>query len=256
MLGGIAGDIIGSRFEHAQIKTKDFELFSRQCTFTDDTVHTVAVADSLLTKTPYQANFLRYFEIYPNAGYGNRFRRWARSLRPVPYGSYGNGSAMRVSPIAWYYDSLDKVLEEALHSAEVTHNHPEGIKGAQAVAGAIYLARSGAGKPAIRQFVEGRFGYDLSGSVAAIRADYGFNVTCQGSVPQALVAFFEAEDYEDAVRNAVSLGGDSDTLACIAGSIAEAYYGGVPADLSEKTFEYLDERLTATIRQFLDLLTH
>jgi ADP-ribosylglycohydrolase len=251
VLGGIAGDIIGSRFEHAQIKTKDFELFSRQCVFTDDTVHTVAVADSLLTKTPYQANFLRYFEIYPNAGYGNRFRRWARSLRPVPYGSYGNGSAMRVSPIAWYYDSLDKVLEEALHSAEVTHNHPEGIKGAQAVAGAIYLARTGAGKPIIRQFVEGRFGYDLSGSVAAIRADYGFNVTCQGSVPQALVAFLEAGDYEDAVRNAVSLGGDSDTLACIAGSVAEAYFGGVPEEILVETVRSLDAKILKVIEKFL-----
>jgi ADP-ribosylglycohydrolase len=254
MLGGIAGDIIGSRFEHAQIKTKDFELFGRQCTFTDDTVHTVAVADSLLHKTPYQANFLRYFQYYPNAGYGNQFRRWARSSRPVPYGSYGNGSAMRVSPIAWFYDSLDKVLEEALHSAEVTHNHPEGIKGAQAVAGAIYLARTGASKQEVREFVEGSFGYDLSGTVADIRVDYGFDMTCQGSVPQAMVAFLEAEDYEDAVRNAVSLGGDSDTLACIAGSLAEAYFGGVPRNVSENTFEYLDERLTATIRQFLSFV--
>jgi len=251
MLGGIAGDIIGSRFEHAQIKTKDFELFSRQCTFTDDTVHTVAVADSLLTKTPYQINFLRYFNHYPNVGYGNRFRRWARSARPVPYGSFGNGSAMRVSPIAWFYDSLDKVLEEAMHSAEVTHNHPEGIKGAQAVAGAIYMARTGVGKQEIREFVEGRFGYDLGQTVNEIRPGYGFNVTCQGSVPQAMVAFLEAEDFEDAIRNAVSLGGDSDTLACIAGSIAEAYFGGVPQDIAEGIFERLDERLTAIIRQFL-----
>src|SRR5512145_3363116 len=188
MLGGIVGDIVGSRFEHAQIKTKEFELFSRQCMFTDDTVHTVAVADSLLTKTPYQVNFLRYYQHYPNAGYGNRFRRWARSPRQAPYGSFGNGSAMRVSPIAWFYDSLDAVLEEALHSAEVTHNHPEGIKGAQAVAGAIYMARTGAGKQEIREFVEGRFGYDLSMSVDDIRVDDSFNVTCQGSVPQAMVA--------------------------------------------------------------------
>jgi ADP-ribosylglycohydrolase len=251
MLGGIAGDIIGSRFEHAQIKTKDFELFGRQCTFTDDTVHTVAVADSLLHKTPYQVNFLRYFQYYPNAGYGNRFRRWARSTRPVPYGSYGNGSAMRVSPIAWFYDSLDKVLEEALHSAEVTHNHPEGIKGAQAVAGTIYLARTGASKQEVREFVEGSFGYDLSGTVAAIRADYGFDVTCQGSVPQAMVAFLEAEDYEDAVRNAVSLGGDSDTLACIAGSIAEAYFGGVPEGILASASIKLDKEILKVVDKFL-----
>ena len=251
MLGGIAGDIIGSRFEHAQIKIKSFELFNRQCMFTDDTVHTVAVADSLLTKTPYQVNFLRYFEQYPNAGYGHRFRRWARSSRPMPYGSFGNGSAMRVSPIAWYYDGLDKVLEEALHSAEVTHNHPEGIKGAQAVAGAIYLARTGANKDQIRAFVEERFGYDLASTVAEIRADYGFNVTCQGSVPQALVAFLESADYEDAVRNAVSLGGDSDTLACMAGSVAEAYYGGVPDEIQAGVFERLDPQLATITRNFL-----
>lgn len=250
MLGGIAGDIIGSRFEHAQIKTKEFELFSRQCTFTDDTVHTVAVADSLLTKTPYQVNFLRYFEYYPNAGYGHRFRRWARSPRPVPYGSYGNGSAMRVSPIAWFYDSLDRVLEEAMHSAEVTHNHPEGIKGAQAVAGAIYLARTGVSKQDIRAFVEGRFGYDLSLTVDEIRPGYSFQVTCQESVPQAITAFLEAEDYEDAIRNAVSLGGDSDTLACIAGSIAEAFFGGVPEAIAVPTRKLLDVRLLEVLETF------
>lgn len=251
MLGGIAGDIIGSRFEHAQIKTKDFELFSRQCTFTDDTVHTVAVADSLLTKTPYQTNLLRYYQLYPNAGYGNRFRRWARSPRQAPYGSYGNGSAMRVSPIAWFYDSLDKVLEEALHSAEVTHNHAEGIKGAQAVAGAIYMARTGATKAQIKAFVEGRFGYDLSASIDAIRPDYRFDVTCQGSVPQAIIAFLDGSDYEDTVRNAVSLGGDSDTLACIAGSIAEAYYCGVPEEVVEEINSRLDDRLAEATHRFL-----
>lgn len=255
MLGGIAGDIIGSRFEHAQIKTKDFELFNRQSTFTDDTVHTVAVADSLLTKTPYQVNFLRYFQNYPHAGYGHRFRRWARSPRPVPYGSFGNGSAMRVSPIAWFYNCLDKVLEEALHSAEVTHNHPEGVKGAQAVAGAIYLARTGASKPDIRNFVEVRFGYDLSRTLDEIRPDYSFKVTCQESVPQAITAFLEAEDFEDAVRNAVSLGGDSDTLACIAGSIAEAYFGGVPEGVREEIFRRLDENLNATTRRFLQIIS-
>ena len=254
MLGGIAGDIIGSRFEHAQIKTKDFELFNRQCTFTDDTVHTVAVADSLLTKIPYQVNFVSYFKHYPNAGYGHRFRRWARAPRQAPYGSFGNGSAMRVSPIAWYYDSLDKVLEEALHSAEVTHNHPEGIKGAQAVAGAVYLARTGADKEAIRSFVSERFGYDLSLTVDDIRPGYSFRVICQESVPQAIVAFLDAADFEDAVRNAVSLGGDSDTLACIAGSIAEAYFGGVPETISTGVFERLDERLTATVRQFMETI--
>ena len=251
MLGGIVGDIIGSRFEHAQIKTKEFELFSRQCMFTDDTVHTVAVADSLLTKTPYQVNLLRYFHNYPNAGYGHRFRRWARSPEPAPYDSFGNGSAMRVSPIAWFYGSLDQVREEARHSAEVTHSHPEGIKGAQAVASAIYLARTGSSKESIRKFVEYEFGYNLRRRIDEIRPHYGFNVTCQGSVPEAMIAFFEAKDFEDAIRNAVSLGGDSDTLACIAGSIAEAFFGGVPDPLREAAFARLDEPLTDVTRQFM-----
>jgi ADP-ribosylglycohydrolase len=251
MLGGIVGDIVGSRFEHAQIKTKEFELFSRQCLFTDDTVHTVAIAESLLHKIPYQVSLLKYFQAYPHAGYGHRFRRWARSPQPLPYDSFGNGSAMRVSPIAWYYDSLDQVREEALHSAVVTHSHEEGVKGAQAVASAIYLARTGATRDEIRAFVEGEFGYDLQRSVEEIRPHYNFDVTCQGSVPEAMVAFLEAEDFEDAIRNAVSLGGDSDTLACIAGSLAEAYFGGVPVPIREAAFERLDEPLADVTRQFL-----
>lgn len=254
MLGGIAGDIIGSRFEHAQIKSKEFELFNRQCMFTDDTVHTVAVADSLIHRIPYQVKLLEYFTHYPNAGYGHRFRRWARSPRPMPYGSYGNGAAMRVAPIGWYYQSLDQVLEEALHSAEITHNHPEGIKGAQAVAGAVYLARTGAGKAQVRDFAESRFGYDLGQTLAEIRPHYQFNVSCQGSVPQAFVAFLEAEDFEDAIRNAVSLGGDSDTLACIAGSLAEAHFGEVPRDIREQVFLRLDGQLTAKINEFLSAI--
>ncbi len=250
MLGAIAGDIIGSRFEHARIKSKDFELFNRQSVFTDDTVLTIAVADSLLHKTPYHKKFREYFHYYPNAGYGGRFRRWARSPQPEPYGSYGNGSAMRVSPIAWYYDSLDDVLEEALHSAESTHNHPEGIKGAQAVAAAIYLARNGSSKSAIKSYIEEHFCYDLSSSVNVIRESYGFEVSCQKSVPQAIISFLESTDFEDAVRNAVSLGGDSDTLACIAGGIAEAYYGGVPTKITEEALSGLDERLKCIYEKF------
>jgi ADP-ribosylglycohydrolase len=250
MLGAIAGDIIGSRYEHARIKTKDFKLFNRQSVFTDDTVHTVAVADSLLHKIPYQEKFREYFQYYPNAGYGGRFRRWARSPQPVPYGSYGNGSAMRVSPIAWFYDDLGKVLEEALHSAEMTHNHPEGIKGAQAVAAAVFMARNGTSKDAIKAYTEKQFRYDLSTSLDVIRQDYGFEVSCQKSVPQAIIAFLESTDFEDAVRNAVSLGGDSDTQACIAGSIAEAYYGGVPSSIVNKVFEYIDFRLSCVVKGF------
>ena len=251
MLGAIAGDIIGSRFEHAGIKSKDFELFNRQSVFTDDTVHTVALADSLLHKIPYQEKLREYFRYYPHAGYGSRFRRWARSPHPVPYGSYGNGSAMRVSPIAWYYDSLDVVLEEAQCSAEMTHNHPEGIRGAQAVAGAVFIARNGADKMQLRSFIEDSFAYDLSESIDEIRPDYGFDVSCQGSVPYAILAFLESSDFEDAIRNAVSLGGDSDTQACIAGCIAEAYYGGVPTEIAEEALARLDPRLTGIYQKFM-----
>ncbi len=250
MLGAIAGDIIGSRFEHARIKSKEFELFNRQSVFTDDTVLTIAVADSLLHKIPYHKKFREYFHYYPVAGYGGRFRRWARSPKPAPYGSYGNGSAMRVSPIAWYYDSLADVLNEALHSAEMTHNHPEGIKGAQAVAAAIYLARKGSSKDEIKSYIEEQFSYDLSSNVDAIRKHYGFKISCQESVPQAIIAFLESVDFEDAVRNAVSLGGDSDTLACMAGGIAEAFYGGIPADIAEETLRRLDERMNDIYAQF------
>lgn len=250
MLGAIAGDIIGSRYEHAGIKSKDFELFNRQSVFTDDTVLTIAVADSLLHNISYQEKFREYFLAYPVAGYGGRFRRWARSPKPAPYGSFGNGSAMRVSPIAWYYSTLEDVLEEARHSAEITHNHPEGIKGAQAVAAAIFMARTNSSKQAIKDCIEGRFHYDLSSSLDVIRPDYGFEISCQKSVPQALIAFLESTDYEDAVRNSVSLGGDSDTLACIAGGIAEAYYGGVPQVIAEAALSRLDERLLGVCKKW------
>jgi ADP-ribosylglycohydrolase len=250
MLGAVAGDIIGSRFEHAGIKSKEFELFNRQSVFTDDTVHTIALADSLLHKIPYQNKLREYFHYYPNAGYGGRFRRWARSPQPKPYGSYGNGSAMRVSPVAWFYKDLDTVLKEARNSAEITHNHPEGIKGAQAVAAAVFLARTGSSKAEIKSYVEDHFKYDLSSTIDAIREDYGFEVSCQASVPQAIIAFLESTDFEDAVRNAVSLGGDSDTQACIAGSIAEAYYGGVPSFIVKQVFKYLDTRLEYVLMNF------
>ena len=250
MLGAIAGDVIGSRFEHAGIKSKDFKLFNRQSIFTDDTVHTIALADSLLHKIPYQEKLREYFQYYPNAGYGGRFRRWARSPQPVPYASYGNGSAMRVSPVAWYYNDLDKVLEKAQRSAEITHNHPEGIRGAQAVAGAVFIARKGADKRQIQDFIQETFAYDLSESLDEVRPGYEFDVSCQGSVPYAILAFLESTDFEDAIRNAVSLGGDSDTQACIAGSIAEAYYGGVPDEMAEEALARLDSRLKEIYQEF------
>ncbi len=250
MLGAIAGDIIGSRFEHAGIKSKGFELFSRQSVFTDDTVHTIALADCLLHNIPYQEKLREYFHYYPNAGYGGRFRHWARSPQPKPYGSYGNGSAMRVSPVAWFYEDLDTVLKEARHSAEITHNHPEGIRGAQTVAAAVFMARTGSSKAEIKSYVEDHFKYDLSSTIGEIREDYRFEVSCQASVPQAFIAFLESTDFEDAVRNAVSLGGDSDTQACIAGSIAEAYYGEVPQAIEDETLVRLDERLKGVLTKF------
>ena len=256
MLGAIAGDVIGSRFEHAGIKSKRFELFNRQCAFTDDTVHTVALADSILNQVPLRDKLREYYCYYPEAGYGARFISWAKSAETAPYFSYGNGSAMRVSPVAWLYDSLEEVLAEAQKSAVVTHNHPEGVRGAQAVAAAVFMARKGAGKTAIRADLESAFNYDLSGTLDEIRPHYRFDVSCQGSVPQAIIAFLEADSFEDAVRNAVSLGGDSDTQACIAGSIAEAYFGGVPDHISAQTLTFLDQRMLTVVQQFLGRDSH
>lgn len=251
MLGAIAGDIIGSRFEHHNIRTKEFQLFDGRCRFTDDTVHTVALADALLSGRSYGVLLKEYFHAYPDAGYGSRFRQWAGGPSLEPYGSFGNGSAMRVSPVGWRFGTLETVLAEARKSAEVTHNHAEGIKGAQAAAAAIFLARQQADKAFIRRYVEREFAYDLGRRLDDIRPTYRFDVSCQGSVPEAIIAFLESTDYEDAVRNAISIGGDSDTLACITGSIAEAYYGGVPSALAEKVWTYLDDRLAGVVRLFL-----
>ena len=251
MLGAIAGDIIGSRFEWHNHKSKDFELFTDASRFTDDSVLTVALADSLLSGIPFAQKLKEYFRRYPDAGYGGRFFQWAGSDCLEPYYSFGNGSAMRVSPVGWYFNDLSTVLSEARNSATVTHNHPEGIKGAQATAAAIFLARSGENKADIRDFVVERFGYAFDFTLADIRPYYRFDVTCQGSVPQALQAFFEAEDYEDAIRNAISIGGDSDTIACITGGIAEAFYGEVPATVRKEVFARLDRPLAEVVRNFL-----
>jgi ADP-ribosylglycohydrolase len=250
MLGAIAGDIIGSRFEWHNIKTKNFELFSPESRFTDDSVLTVALADSLLSGIPYVEKLKEYYRRYPDAGYGGRFHLWARSDSTEPYYSFGNGSAMRVSPVGWFFNDLSTVLSEARRSAAVTHNHPEGIKGAQATAAAIFLARSGENKADIRDFIRERFTYDFDWRLADIRPHYIFDVTCQGSVPQALQAFFEATGFEDAIRNAVSIGGDSDTIACITGGIAEAFYGEVPAEIRKNVFALLDKPLAAVTKRF------
>lgn len=250
MLGAIAGDMIGSRFEWHNHKSKDFELFTDASCFTDDSVLTVAQADSLLSGVPFAEKLKEYFWRYPHAGYGGRFFRWAGSDSREPYNSFGNGSAMRVSPVGWYFNDLSTVLSGARHSAAVTHDHPEGIKGAQATAAAIFLARIGENKADIRDFIVERFGYRFDFTLDDIRPHYQFDVTCQGSVPQALQAFFEASDFEDAIRNAVSIGGDSDTIACITGGIAEAFYGEVPAAIAEQVWRRLDKPLMAVIKLF------
>jgi ADP-ribosylglycohydrolase len=251
MLGALAGDIIGSRFEWHNIKTKEFHLFTEDSRFTDDSVLTVAQADSLLSGEPFVQKLKEYFRLYPDAGYGGYFYQWAGSSCVEPYDSFGNGSAMRVSPVGWYFNDLSTVLNEARHSAAVTHSHPEGIKGAQAVAAAIFMARNGESKDDIRKFIEMRFAYDFAWSLDDIRPDYEFDVTCQGSVPQALQAFFESDGFEDAIRNAVSIGGDSDTIACITGGVAEAFYGTVPDAIAREVFARLDENLTSVTRRFM-----
>jgi ADP-ribosylglycohydrolase len=251
MLGAIAGDIIGSPYEWRSTKDYNFTLFTKHSTFTDDTVLTVALADSILKKSDYKLQLKHYYGKYPDAGYGGMFSKWARSKDMTPYNSFGNGSAMRVSPVGWAYNTLNKVLEEAKKSAEVTHNHPEGIKGAQAVASAIFLARNGSKKKDIGIYIENTFQYNLNRSYEEIKQNYGFDVTCQGSVPEAIISFLESKNFEDAVRKAVALGGDADTQACITGSIAEAYYKGVPKSISEKVFNILDDHLTKIVRKFM-----
>ncbi|MCX8043604.1 MAG: ADP-ribosylglycohydrolase family protein [Desulfobacterota bacterium] len=251
MIGALAGDIIGSVYEWHPIKTKSFPLFSAQCTFTDDSVLTIALADSILTETPYAENLKRFYRAYPGRGYGNMFHQWAQSPDTQPYHSFGNGAAMRISPVGYAYHDIDTVLDKARTFTEVTHNHPEGIKGAQAVAAAIFLARTGSTKEQIRAFIESRFGYDLSIHVDDLRPWYQFDETCQGTVPQAIRAFIDAKDFEDAVRTAVSLGGDSDTLACITGGIADAYYG-VPESIQTQVYDILDDYLGSITKKFME----
>lgn len=250
MLGAIAGDIIGSNYESHAIKTTIFKLYSPQAYFTDDSVLTIAVADAILTGADYGAAIQDFARRHPHAGYGSFFRSWMFSSDPQPYKSFGNGSAMRVAPVGWAFNSPDAVLREAEHSAAVTHNHPEGIKGAQAVALAVYLARTGAEKHSIQTEITNRFGYELTRPLADIRPGYSFDVTCQGSVPQALRSFLESEDVESAIRNAVSLGGDADTQACMAGAVAEAFYGGLPAEMISFVQSKLPQDLWAVVVRF------
>lgn len=228
MIGAIAGDVVGSPYEHRPHKSVDFPLLRRESCFTDDTVLTIATARAILSGEPYGHAYLELARRYPRAGYGKQFREWLAFDVQRPYGSFGNGSAMRVSPVGLAFDTVERVLAEAEKSAAVTHDHPEGIKGAQAVAFAVFLAHHATPKVAIRAELEARFGYDLSRTIDGIRPAYTFDPTCQGSVPEALIAFLEAASTEDALRLAVSLGGDSDTLAAIAGSVAEPFHRDLP----------------------------
>ena len=250
MIGAIAGDMIGSVFEHDPIKTTTFPLFADSSRFTDDTVLSVAIADAILNQRDYGTALKNFGRRYPAAGYGMSFLRWTQSSINRPYYSWGNGSAMRVSPVGFAFDTVEDVLREAEKTAAVTHNHPEGIKGAQATALAILFARQGAAKSEIRRQIQHRFHYDLDRSLDEIRPGYIFDVSCQGSVPESILAFLESEDFEDAIRLAISLGGDSDTMGCIAGGIAQAYYSRIPQSIIESVRQRLPEAFIQVVDQF------
>ena len=253
IIGAICGDIIGSPYENNPIKTKEFELFHERSVFTDDTIMTLAVANWLIrnkTSSDELIKELQYWgNMYPNAGYGRMFLNWLSEFHPKPYNSWANGSAMRVSPCAWAADSLNEAQDLARSSAVVTHNHPEGIKGALATVDAVYLARTGFAKDEIKVHVESEYGYDLDRSLDEIRPHYSFDVSCAGSVPESIICFFEAKDFEDTVRNAVSLGGDADTQAAIAGSIASAYWD-VPKSIADEAISRLDFSLLEVFNNF------
>jgi len=251
MIGALTGDIVGSVYEWANIKTKDFPLFTDRCFFTDDSILTIALADTILTGTPYVENLKAFYRWYPGGDYGGGFHQWARSNDSKPYNSWGNGAAMRVSPVGYAFDNLDTVLAKAEEYTALTHSHPEGIKGGQSVAAAIFLARHGKSKQEIRQYIETQFGYDLSQHVDEIRPTSSFDESSQGTVPQAIRAFLDSTDFEDAIRTAISLGGDSDTLACITGGIAQAFYRKVPPAIQKSVYRVLDDRLGRITRQFM-----
>lgn len=250
ILGAIIGDIIGSVFEWNNVKTTDFQLFTEKTDYTDDSVLTFATMDSILNGIDYTTAYQTYGRKYPNRGYGGYFYSWIHTGNPRPYNSYGNGAAMRVSPVGWAYDTLDEVLFQARRSAEVTHNHPEGIKGAQATAAAVFMARNGSSKEDIKKYIQDAFGYDLERRIDEIRPIYRFNETCQQTVPEAIIAFHESEDYESAIRLAISIGGDSDTVACITGGIAGAFYGEIPRWIVEKALDLLPADVIMLIEKF------
>ncbi|MDE5877842.1 MAG: ADP-ribosylglycohydrolase family protein [Muribaculaceae bacterium] len=254
MLGTLCGDIIGSAYEWYRVKYTNFNIFTSESRFTDDTVCSIAIADALLKNISFDRSLQYWCRKYPRAGYGGNFRRWIVSSDPKPYNSWGNGSAMRVSSIGAYAESIDELMQLAENSAAVTHNHPEGIKGAQATALAIYLALRGCSKEEIKQAIENRFGYDLSRLYWDIQRGYSFEVSCQKSVPEAIIAFLEGTDYESVVRLAVAYGGDADTQAAIAGGIAAAYYGEIPESILNECMSRLPQEMKRVINNFSILI--
>ena len=257
MLGAVAGDIIGSVYEFRNVKSTDFELFMPQSMFTDDSVMTLAVAKWLIEdKTHSQQHLIRCMQElgrkYPKAGYGGSFERWLVMDHPQPYNSWGNGSGMRVSPVGLWAKTLDEALALAVITASVSHNHPEGVKGAQAIAASVFLCKEGKSKREIKEYVENTFGYDLDRTIAEIRPNYYFDVSCQGSVPEAIIAFLEGNSFEEVVRLAISLGGDSDTIACMAGAIAACMYP-IPDGIVEACDKILTDDLREIKNQFFSL---
>lgn len=260
MYGAIIGDIIGSRFEFDRgSKSREFELFTPRCNFTDDTVMTVAVAEALMNagkdsdektiKSELIKSMKMWGQRYPDAGYGGRFIRWVLSEEPKPYGSYGNGSGMRVSSVGWLYDSLERTRVVARWTAEVTHNHPEGIKGAESVAAAIFMARNGASKDEIKKYIEDEFGYNLNRTLDEISPSYHHVEDCMRTMPEAFTCFLEADSYEETVRNVMYIGGDTDTLAAIAGAVAEASWS-IPEDIIDSGMNFLSSDILDVVLKF------
>jgi ADP-ribosyl-[dinitrogen reductase] hydrolase len=253
LIGTIAGDIIGAPFERMKgAPPVGFELFNPNTSFTDDTVMTIATANKLLKNSNYVTEYQHFGKEYFSRGYGGMFKKWIQEPNPEPYNSYGNGSGMRVSPVAYWFDTLEEVLTEAEASASVTHNHIEGIKGAQAIAAAVFMARKGQSKAEIKAYISEKFGYNLDRTLDEIRPTYVFDVTCQGSVPEAIIAFLESNDFEDCIRRAISIGGDTDTIAAMAGGIAEAFYGGVPTHIYDEVLSRLPAEMIKVLSDFAE----
>ena len=252
LMGAICGDIMGSPYTYWRARTKkyDFNPFPPRGRFTDDTVMSIAVADWIMHGGNLSKIMQKWGRKYPNAGFGGMFKKWLEEENPEPYNSFGNGSAMRVSPVGCAFDTFEETLEKAKESADVTHNHPEGVKGAQATAAAIFMARTGKSKEEIKKYVSEAFGYNLNRTCDEIRPKYKFDASCQGSVPESIICFLSSNDYEDCVRLAVSMGGNADTMGAIAGSVAAAYYGDIPEMIFKKCLSKLPEDIKEIIEEF------